>query len=129
MAANTSLLVVFHGSRAQGARREAKRFCERLARNGEWERVAVAWVQIGEPTVAQALEDLAAAGAKRIVVAPMLVLPGRHLDADVPRLIEAFRAKWPGCFVALAPSLTRIKGFAELIGETCRRAADMGSAE
>ncbi|MCX7047287.1 MAG: CbiX/SirB N-terminal domain-containing protein [Candidatus Sumerlaeota bacterium] len=119
-----SLLIVFHGSRRAQAAGEARAFCERLALMGGWERVALGWIQFGEPSVAQALEDLAASGARRIIVAPMLLLPGYHLDVDIRETVAAFCTRRPECSVTVTGALAQSEEFAAAIAAIAACAAN-----
>ena len=59
-------------------------------------------MELAEPTLAQAVQTLAARGAKRIVVAPYFLVMGVHLKNDLPKLLAAAAAASPG--VELIPS-------------------------
>lgn len=119
---DTHLLVVCHGTKSPGAEGQAREFCRRLEAAGEWAGVGLAWIQFVEPDVAGALNALGVAGAKRIVVAPILSLPGRHLDRDLPETLENFNKEFPNCEVAVTESLLTMPGFEDLLNEACRRA-------
>ena len=128
-----SLLLVFHGSRAPRASETARELCERLRRadaakgQGRWRAVEGAWIQFGEPNVTQALERMAAGGDRLLVVAPILALPGRHLEEDLPRAVEAFRSRYPQCAVHVMGPLASLPGLAELLLQTAAAACDDGS--
>ena len=124
MSSSTHLILVFHGSRQPEAAIEAGRFRDEIASTGDWASVQLAWIQFGEPDLGAALEQRAAAGARQIVVAPMLLLPGRHLDRDLPEAIAAFQTRHPECPVRVTGLLTRLDGFVHLINDTSQRAAE-----
>jgi len=118
----SDLLLVFHGSRTEGVAGEALAFRDALAAQGNWRSVSPAWIQFGEPSVEEALERLANDGARRVVVIPLLVLPGRHLDVDLPRAVQAFRERHPGCAVNMTGSLVSTDGFDRLIAAVAEEA-------
>lgn len=61
-----------------------------------------AFLELAEPTLSQAVEKLAARGAKRIVVCPYFLVMGVHLKKDLPELLAKAAANSPG--VELIPS-------------------------
>ncbi len=87
-----AILVVDHGSRRAEANEVARSIASKLAaRTGAL--VAHAHLELAAPDIARAIADLAARGATELVVLPLFLTPGRHLAADVPRLVaEAARA-------------------------------------
>lgn len=120
-----ALLVVFHGSRSDASADVARQCYDAIATRGEWSRVALAWLQFRDPTVAQSLEELANFGAREIVVAPVLVLPGRHLGKDLPEAIADFRRRRPDCRVTMTSALALEAGFASLVSSMARGAIDL----
>lgn len=67
--------------------------------------VEVAFLELMAPDLAHCLARLAAAGCGRIAVAPLFLAPGGHLKRDLPRLLEAARARHPGLEIATLPAL------------------------
>lgn len=119
-----SLLLILHGSRRPGAAVQAEAFRETLARSGRWSRVGKAFIQFGEPGVEEGLEALAGEGARRIVVAPLLVLTGRHCESDIPAYLDAFRSRHPECRVeATTAPLVEHPAFTEMIAVLCDETA------
>lgn len=60
-------------------------------------RVELAFLEFIEPTLDEAIDRLAAQGVGRIAVVPMFLAQGGHLKKDLPALVEAARARHPGC--------------------------------
>lgn len=59
-------------------------------------------MEIAEPTIAQAVQRCVDRGARRVVVAPYFLSKGRHIQQDIPTLVEEARQMHPGveCVVA-----------------------------
>jgi sirohydrochlorin cobaltochelatase len=57
--------------------------------------VALAFLELMAPTLAEAVERLAAAGATAIDVVPLFLGSGSHLRKDLPGLVEALGASHP----------------------------------
>jgi sirohydrochlorin cobaltochelatase len=57
--------------------------------------VELAFLEMMEPTLEEAIASLSAQGASQITVVPVFFGQGGHLRNDFPALLEACRAKYP----------------------------------
>ncbi|MBL8359311.1 MAG: CbiX/SirB N-terminal domain-containing protein [Rubrivivax sp.] len=64
-------------------------------------RVALAYLELMPPTLAEAGAQLARDGCTRITVLPMFLGSGGHVRHDLPLLAQALREAWPGVRVDL----------------------------
>lgn len=84
--AGIGLVIVDHGSR----REESNQLLERLAATFQAVSglpiVEPAHMELAEPSIATAFQRCVERGAKRIVLFPYFLGPGRHWDEDIPRL-------------------------------------------
>src|SRR6478609_1077343 len=94
----TGIIIVDHGSR----RTESNRMLEEVARLfGErfqqtYDIVEAAHMELCEPSIATAYARCVERGAKRVVVCPFFLGPGKHWTGDIPRLAAEAAAKHPG---------------------------------
>src|SRR5690242_13783577 len=58
--------------------------------------VEIAHMELAEPTIAQAIARCVAQGARRVVVHPYFLAPGRHSTNDIPRMVAEAAAQHPG---------------------------------
>ena len=67
-------------------------------------------MELARPSIADAVAKCAAAGAKRVVVAPYFLSRGRHITEDIPALVASAQAEHPGieCIVADPIGETRV---------------------
>jgi sirohydrochlorin cobaltochelatase len=56
---------------------------------------SLAFLECMTPTLEQAIDDMAAAGVKRIAVVPVFLAVGSHVRKDLPTLLAAARLKHP----------------------------------
>jgi len=101
----TGLVIVDHGSRRGESNQMLVDLVNRF-RDGATSYAVVepAHMELAEPTIAQAFDRCVAAGAKRVVVMPYFLLPGRHWDQDIPRLTAEAAAKHAGVeYLVAAP--------------------------
>jgi sirohydrochlorin cobaltochelatase len=63
--------------------------------------VKVAYLELMQPPLGEAVASLAAAGARRIRVVPVFLGQGGHVKEDLPRLVAAARALHPRVEITL----------------------------
>ncbi len=100
----TGVVVLGHGSRAPEALVLLNWVADHLAERLEIP-VLAASLQFNKPTLGECCRELAAAGARRVVVAPYFLFNGNHLMKDIPEELERLRLELPGTEFILADSL------------------------
>jgi len=98
------VIIVDHGSRRDDSNRMLEQFVEQFRQASRFAIVEPAHMEMAEPSIATAFGRCVAAGARRVVVAPYFLLPGKHWDADIPRLTAEAAKKHAGAsYVVAAP--------------------------
>jgi sirohydrochlorin cobaltochelatase len=96
MAGKTGVLLCGHGSREDDARIEFERFVAAtqatLAARTPGAAVKGGYLEFAHPTIGEGLEQLAAAGAARIVAQPLMLFAAGHVKNDIPWEINTFAA-------------------------------------
>ena len=102
-----AIVIVDHGSRLPDSNRlleeVARLFGQRFA-----DRHAIvepAHMELAEPSIATAYARCVQRGAKRVIVAPFFLGPGKHWTHDIPRLTREAAAAWPGTTYHVTPTL------------------------
>jgi sirohydrochlorin ferrochelatase len=90
------VVVVDHGSRLDESNRWIHLVAERLKQALQHQNVYPAHMELAEPSIQQAVDDCVGKGARRIVVIPFFLLPGRHWKHDIPQLSRNAVAKHRG---------------------------------
>ena len=88
-----AIVLFSHGSRDPLWRAPIEAVAARIALQCPERPVQCAYLELCEPTLAQAAELLAQQGATRIVVVPMFLGTGKHAREDLPLLLEQLRAR------------------------------------
>jgi sirohydrochlorin ferrochelatase len=101
----TALLLVAHGSRDPRAERAIDRLAGRVAAARPGLPVAVATLELRGRRVAAVVADLAARGADRVVVVPLLLTDAYHGSVDLPAVLDRVRRDLPGVEVLAGPVL------------------------
>lgn len=111
----THVILLAHGSPAAETTLEFHAFVEQWAALAPQFEVHGAFLSVGSPTLAQALEQAKNQGAQAVEVVPLLLFSGRHLLADIPGILAAFREQNPNIQVSAGPALALRPGFAEFL--------------
>ena len=74
-------------------------------------------MELASPSIAEAFDRCVRAGARRVIVNPFFLLPGRHWQTDIPRLAAAAAANHAGVeYLVTAPL-----GLHPLVAEVMRQ--------
>lgn len=96
-AAQSAVLLVAHGSRFPESNTEVGDLAVRLAgRLGPAQVVSHAFLELGEPSIAEAIDALADDGIEHIMVIPYFLAAGRHVAEDIPSIVAGARERHPG---------------------------------
>jgi len=101
----SGIVLLAHGSRDPEWSMPFERLAHRVRDRCRAVGVAVAYLEIAPPTLGEAVASLVAAGAAEIVVAPLFLAPGGHVRRDLPQMIDAVRARYPGVTVRVLPTI------------------------
>lgn len=118
-------LVVFaHGSRVAEANEAVKRVARKAADTGGFKLYSAAFLELADPTLESAVAALADAGARRIVVTPYFLMMGMHLTRDLPKILNAIRARHPGLELKATPPLDGHPALADILVQRAGEALD-----
>ncbi len=120
MAPRTGIVIFAHGSPVESANESVRRVAETMSK--EYELVAAAFLESAEPTLAAAVESLAARGAERVVIAPYFLTLGLHLQRDLPRLAGEVAARLPHVRIEVTPPLEGHPALVEALRDRVRAA-------
>jgi len=79
-------------------------------------RIELAFLEIMQPSLPDAIDRLVAAGHGRLVVAPLFMAQGAHLKRDLAELLTAARARHPDIDVLLLPAAGEADPVLDAIG-------------
>ena len=83
----TGFIVFAHGSRVESANQAVRDIAARMAAS-RGDIVEAAFLELGQPSLSEAVERLVRRGALRIVVIPYFLTLGTHMQRDLPRLAQ-----------------------------------------
>jgi sirohydrochlorin cobaltochelatase len=85
--------------------------------------VALAFLEIMEPSLADCVARLAGDGHGRIVVAPLFLAQGGHLKKDLPRLLKELGARHPTADITVLPPIGEVTELLDAIAEWLAQSA------
>ncbi len=100
-----ALLVMAHGTPLEHANQPVSRLTAWLQREAPYPFAATAYLDCNTPRIADAIDDLAAHGANKIIALPYFLHRGRHLRQDLPNILAAARRRHPALTLLEAPHL------------------------
>ena len=77
--------------------------------------VELAYLERMKPTLDEAVNSTVAKGARRVRIVPVFIGVGGHLKEDLPRLVEAARARHPGLEIVLEQTIGERKEITDAI--------------
>lgn len=117
----TALIVFAHGSRVESANDAVREVCRSMA-EAAGQPVQAAFLELGQPDLAAALESAVGSGALRVVIIPYFLTLGLHLQRDLPKLVRKAEAAHPGVRIEVTPPLD---GHPSMVGILLDRAAQV----
>jgi len=84
----TGFIIFAHGSRIESANQAVRDVAAQMAASGG-HTVEPAFLELGNPDLAGAVQRLTSLGVTRVIVIPYFLTLGTHLQRDLPRLVQA----------------------------------------
>ncbi|XP_039142809.1 sirohydrochlorin ferrochelatase, chloroplastic isoform X2 [Dioscorea cayenensis subsp. rotundata] len=81
-----AVIIVDHGSRRQESNLMLNEFVSMFKARTSYEIVEPAHMELAEPSIRDAFKLCVQQGAKRIIISPFFLFPGRHWNQDIPAL-------------------------------------------
>ena len=114
------LIVFAHGSRVVEANEAVRRTAAEAAERcgiGLW---LAAFLELAEPTLESAVDELTGRGATRIIVTPYFLTMGIHLQRDLPELLRAIATKRPGLDIVQSAPLDGHPALVDILTDRAR---------
>jgi sirohydrochlorin cobaltochelatase len=102
---DAGLLLVGHGTRYAPGVEEFFKLARLIARRVQDHAVEPCFLEFSEPSIAQGVARLVERGARRIVVAPVILFAAGHIRHDIPREVAKAADEHGGVPLAQAPHL------------------------
>ncbi len=112
---NIGIIVFAHGSRIEPANQAVRAVATEFARAGGHPHVEAAFLELGHPSLEEAVARFADQGIQRIIVIPYFLTLGMHLERDLPRLVQDISNKKSGLHITVTPPLDGHPALVEIL--------------
>ena len=104
-APNSAIILFAHGARDPEWAAPFRRIAARLRESSPNLPVQLAFLELMQPALADAVARMAADGITRITVVPLFLAQGGHLKEDLPRLLDDIRRGHPGVTIDITEAI------------------------
>jgi sirohydrochlorin ferrochelatase len=94
-----------HGSPNEAANAPLHALAARLGASERYASVTLSFMELNQPGIADAIGALVAGGAASIIAVPLFLQLGGHVAEDLPAIVAAASARYPGRAIRLASYL------------------------
>ena len=116
----TGYIVFAHGSSVESANEAVRIVARQMAEQGGFGVVQAAFLEGGRPDLRGAVDQVAAAGVRRVVVVPYFLTLGLHLQRDLPLLVAELEASHPNLHVEVTAPLDGHPGMVSALVDRAR---------
>ncbi|MBX6394250.1 MAG: CbiX/SirB N-terminal domain-containing protein, partial [Alicyclobacillaceae bacterium] len=88
-----------------------------LKKDGKWDIVEAAFLEITPPSIPEGIERCVRQGATHVAIIPYFLHLGRHVLKDLPRIIEEAKERHPGILIRLGPHIGYDRRLALIVAE------------
>jgi len=113
-----AVILLAHGSRDPLWRQPIEAVASRMRALASDLPVACAYIELTEPTLEQAADQLVQQGARQLTVFPLFLGMGKHAREDVPLLVGAVRRKYPELDLRLLSSAGEDPAVIDILART-----------
>jgi sirohydrochlorin cobaltochelatase len=104
-APHSAIILFAHGARDPEWAAPFRRMVARLRAARPDLPVQLAFLELMQPALADAVAGMAADGIKRITLVPLFLAQGGHLKEDLPRLLDDIRRSHPGVTIDVSQAI------------------------
>ena len=97
-----AVLLVSHGSHSSQTREEVLVLVNILRQLVPEHIVDFAFLEINQPTISEGIDSCVSKGADHIIVTLNFLNAGRHVNEDIPKIVQAARQKYPQVKISIS---------------------------
>lgn len=109
------LLFLAHGSKVSETNETLEKYIKALAHRTDYDCVIGAYLQLMEPDLHTAIEDMVSRGVESIDIFPFFLFKGNHMLMDIPVEIEAAQINHPGLHIRMMDCIGYDEALVDLI--------------
>lgn len=112
-----ALILFAHGSRDPQWAAPFRAVQKKIAAARPELRIEVAFLEFMQPSMSDAIDQLASTGHTRLVIAPLFMAQGAHLKRDLTRLLSEAVTRHPDIDIELLPAAGEADPVLDAIGD------------
>ncbi len=120
----TAVIILFHGSRAEGAGEIAGRIAAEVGKLGKFGVVTTAFLQHAKPDLIEAVHTCIHQGAGKIIVVPFFLQLGMHVTSDIPVLMDRIKKQHPDLSIVATGAVGTHPLMADIVVKMAREIQD-----
>jgi sirohydrochlorin ferrochelatase len=101
----TAVIILFHGSKAEGSDAIVHRITTEVRRRGKFTLVIAAFLQHAKPDIRESIAFCSEQRVNKIVVVPFFLQLGTHVTDHIPALVGKLRAGYPNIEIVVTDAV------------------------
>ncbi|MFC1530510.1 sirohydrochlorin chelatase [Gemmatimonadota bacterium] len=118
------LIIIAHGSPKDAWQESVEELLRSLQEEAGEDRVHLAYLRHGSPTMEDVLAEVITAGATKIRILPLFLADGGHVTADIRPLVDEVRSRHGQIDMELLPAVGQHPLFRDMLLELISGPAD-----
>ncbi|MBB6216793.1 sirohydrochlorin ferrochelatase [Anaerosolibacter carboniphilus] len=90
-----ALFILGHGSQAEEAAEIFSNIVEMVMNITSFETIGMGSLQLSKPSFEEGIEDLIMQDVEEIIIVPLFIFKGNHVQYDIPEALESLKKKYP----------------------------------
>ncbi|MBI5395472.1 MAG: hypothetical protein HZA91_09280 [Verrucomicrobia bacterium] len=121
MKRKTGVFVVTHGSKLKEANWIMLRLTRELRRRFRTDCIVPCFMELGQPDIPTAIRKLVAKGCNHIFGYAFFLVPGKHLQRDIPQIVRETLKDHPGVTFELSEPMMADPALADFVENRLKR--------
>ena len=101
----TGIIVFTHGSRRKAGNEVMLQLVEQIRKRTGYPHIEACFMELGRPPIPVAIKKLVRQGCNHIFGYALFLVPGSHLQEDIPFIFEQTLKKFPGVTYEISPPM------------------------
>ncbi len=119
-----AVIILGHGSRAEEAKRVFNEIVDKIKNKVEYDLIKGAAMELAEPDLAETVNQVVKKGAKEIIIVPLFLFPGVHIQKDIPNSIVKLEKQYPDVEFKVGESIGADERLAEIMADRINKTVD-----
>jgi sirohydrochlorin ferrochelatase len=117
---STGIILLSHGSRLPEAQATVRAIRDQVVAAGNFELVEIAALQFNQPDLPAALKTVVESGATKVIIMPLFLYQGLHMQKDIPDILKEQRVLYPKINITVTDHIGADPLLAEIIHKRIR---------